>query len=263
MFSATKRSFTAYQVVDLEELATFVFQKDTAYWEHQLEIDPEKETHQGYQVYWVWDLKTHFLAEAARANVFNSDVFVWIDTGCLRIGKYTGMDLVYVDPPPAMTELPGIYIGLVNEFSDVQRTLDANEKALAVFTHEMNGYIAGASFGGTKESIMRWEKAFMEVFSDYVDRGVFTGKDQNLYATLCIERPSLCRFIRPNWVLNDVWFGLVPYVLGEMPDAVPYTLHPLYHQPLTPAKLECPNVINRDNSNKCKCTCPSSESFGV
>jgi hypothetical protein len=37
----------------------------TAYWEHQLSIDPERRLHKSYQLFWIWLSKTWFVATAA------------------------------------------------------------------------------------------------------------------------------------------------------------------------------------------------------
>ena len=60
--------------------------------------------------------------------------------------------------------------------------------------------------GFDKESISEWHEKYFQVFRDYIDRGMFVGKDQNLMSTVCLET-NMCLFIRSQ---GD-WYQLRNY----------------------------------------------------
>jgi hypothetical protein len=68
-------------------------QRDLSFWENQLSIDPERERHKSYELYWIWNEKASWMRRAARVNPFGTTHFCWIDTGYLRHAKFNGVQL--------------------------------------------------------------------------------------------------------------------------------------------------------------------------
>ena len=55
--------------------------------------------------------------------------------------------------------------------------------------------LSGAVWGGHQSAVLAWSEAYMSVFLDYVARGRFVGKDQNLLSTTCLKRQDLCELV--------------------------------------------------------------------
>jgi hypothetical protein len=55
--------------------------KTLSFWEHQLEIDPEKNRHSSYYVFWIWLSKSWLVEQAIQRNFFQSEFFVYTDIG--------------------------------------------------------------------------------------------------------------------------------------------------------------------------------------
>ena len=52
-----------------------------SFWEHQLEIDPEKRRHGSYFVFWIWLSKSWLVEQAIQRDYFQSEFFVYTDIG--------------------------------------------------------------------------------------------------------------------------------------------------------------------------------------
>jgi hypothetical protein len=55
--------------------------KTLSFWEHQLEMDPEKNRHSSYYVFWIWLSKSWLVEQAIQRNYFQSELFVYTDIG--------------------------------------------------------------------------------------------------------------------------------------------------------------------------------------
>lgn len=54
-----------------------------AYQEQQLALDPEKEIHSP-ELYAIWNLKHHLVAKVTYLNPYDSDLFIYTDSGAWR-----------------------------------------------------------------------------------------------------------------------------------------------------------------------------------
>lgn len=52
-----------------------------SFWEHQLEIDPEKSRHSSYFVFWIWLSKSWLVEQAIQRDYFQSEFYVYTDIG--------------------------------------------------------------------------------------------------------------------------------------------------------------------------------------
>ncbi len=76
--------------------------------------------------------------------------------------------------------------------------------------------IAGGLFGGPAAAVREWAALYYRVLQQYVERGWFVGKDQNLMATLCAQHPTACSLAVPNMTAGENrWFTLWGCLLGE------------------------------------------------
>ena len=150
--------------VDLDSEAR-VFNQTPLVWQGQL--DTEKVKHK--RLFWARNLKSVFLQRAASANPFDSEYFFWIDVGyMLNAERQFQWDWFW--PPKDIMQSHKIFL------VSLQPT-------------------AGAVWGGHQSAVLAWSEAYMSVFLDYVARGRFVGKDQNLLSTTCLKRQDLCEFL--------------------------------------------------------------------
>ncbi|KAJ1466231.1 hypothetical protein T484DRAFT_1600276, partial [Baffinella frigidus] len=173
---------------------------DESFWESQLDRDPEIATkHSGihYEVFCVWLSKSWFVTEAIRVNPFLSDIFVWSDIGCFRDSQYTG-DL-WIQHPEIIPSASMLMMAGIPPFS-----IDGDW-----VVKDLNGiFIAGAQFGGRRDTWGRFHAAFEHTLRGYVEQSLFLGEDQALVQTTCMHHCNLCAFVTPDMVTGDEWFGL-------------------------------------------------------
>jgi hypothetical protein len=184
--------------------------RSRAFWWSQFYLDPEARTHRSYQLYLVWNLKPHFLTEAVRLNCFASDRFYWIDAGYMRTAPR---------PPPSSSSSvnisgvrPQMTFLQVNPFESEER------RQLSPPYHytTVKNRIAGGLYGGSPPAVLAWAALYARVFQEYVERGWFVGKDQNLMATLCVQHPFACVLATPNTTADENrWFTLWECLIGE------------------------------------------------
>lgn len=200
--------------VDLGKVADTFFNKSEQFWDHQTKMDPELHLHKSYRLYWIWGLKSHFLQEVASSNPFQSEIFFWIDVGCIRDQKYTNKNWLTLQPPLKMKEVEGIFMVNNAPFTANHRKINKEGKLDWDFTNEY--HLAGAIFGGSASSIARWTDLYKSTLQYYAEIDRFAGKDQNIFATMCLSHHNLCRFVDPDPSLNDIWFGMIPFITGEL-----------------------------------------------
>ena len=76
--------------------------------------------------------------------------------------------------------------------------------------------LAGNLFGGHRAAVRVWARLYYQVLQEYVDRGWFVGKDQNLINSLCVQHPSLCLVVDPRLGSHvNPWFSLWGWLLGQ------------------------------------------------
>lgn len=206
--SEGREKFTDLRIIDLKEESTHLNQSQ-AFWEHQFSIDPEQEIHKGFELYWVWSLKSSFVKDAIGNSMFRSNYFFWIDIGCLRDGVYNGR---VIDGVPAQVrQAPhSVFFALVNPFSAADIELDQDGYAVH---HLSTDHIAGACWGGEAQAVLRFHGAFQATFRRLADKGRFVGKDQTVINTICVQTKYLCALVQPG--IFNPWFDMVPMLLGD------------------------------------------------
>lgn len=204
--------------INLTDTALTYFELDLKFWTEEMAKDPEINIHKGYELYWIWGLKSHFLSESSVVNPFMSDYFFWIDAGCIRSEKYTNRNWIDLTPPQHVRSLKGIFFVNLYPFTSEQTYLNSMGHSEFDFSNE--NHIAGAIFGGQRESMKEWESKYLGVFRLHVELGRFVGKDQTVYASTCIENMGFCHYVKPRADLYDVWFNMIPFIVGEMDNAV-------------------------------------------
>jgi hypothetical protein len=204
----------------------------TAYWEHQLEIDPERRLHKSYQLFWIWLSKTWFVTTAAllQQHLFvmhndgadsspgtvpfiNIQTWMWADIGSFRNERFANARLI---------QHPEALLDVDNNTSNEARTtvvwmahhapnpptdpywndkLDPDEKV---------HYYHGGSHGlaATVEAWVRYYLYFVDTLDEYGRRGLFVGEDQCVLQTTCLLHPESCAYLSHDRVNDHRYFGL-------------------------------------------------------
>ena len=190
------------------------------FWDAQAAMDPEIHLHQGYRLYWIWSLKSVMMRDTVLENPFNSIHFFWVDVGCMRDSKYINRSLRF--SPPQVTAKPdSIFIVLVEPFQ--QDELKLNYDGTSKYTGR--NHLAGAIWGGSASSVLRFYESYFRVFFRLADAGLFVGKDQTVMNMACLETDGLCALVQPDVSVYNEWFFMLPFLLGDAPSIVPAIWH--------------------------------------
>ena len=167
--------------VDLDSEAK-IFNQTPWFWQGQLERDTEKVKHK--RLYWARNLKSLFLQRAATANPFDSVYFFWIDADSIDVRGQFQWEWFW--PPKDIMLHHKIFLFSVQPF-------EPTDNVDSSFEHVER--LSGALWGGHQSAVLAWSEVYMGVFLDYVARGRFVGKDQNLLSTTCLKRQDLCELV--------------------------------------------------------------------
>jgi hypothetical protein len=161
-----------------------------SYFTKQYCLDPEKHIHSP-ELYAVWNLKTYLVFISARLNPYNSEFFIYTDSGAWR-GKVLANwpDQVFV--------------------RELAEKLD--QRILYGQVGKSNDIIQGTFFGGSLEAVVNVYDEYFRVHDEWLDKGLFVGKDQNLMNELAFSSRSRSLVARLKaYDLNcnrnyDAWF---------------------------------------------------------
>lgn len=183
-----------------------------SFWRRQWFMDPEAQLHGGYLPYLVWNLKVRFLMRGVELNPFRSDHFFFVDAGYVRD---RGASLATTVRAPRLSPRRGVRVLEVGAYTPAERGGGRFRYTVG------QDRIAGGMFGGRVEDIRPWHDLYYgTVMVDYVRRGWFVGKEQNLLATMCAEHTAACVVIRPYgfpFFMGNVWFSLWNCLFGSTP----------------------------------------------
>ena len=173
-----------------------------SFWEHQLEIDPEKRIHRSYQVFWIWLSKSWWVTEAVKHNFFHSDIFVWSDMGCFRNGQYNQQEMVQHPEQIPRNAL----LFLAHHMPNPPPERIWNNK----YDEKQNFFTSGSLFAGYGDTWLKFHRYFLETVQTFLDRKMFIGEDQTVLQSTCMSHPDMCAYI-PFTQLNrkdNHYFGL-------------------------------------------------------
>ena len=76
--------------------------------------------------------------------------------------------------------------------------------------------VGAGILAGDASTWISWSKAYDEMLVKYVQAGRFIGKDQNIIASMILDRPDLAIMIDPPGVLDSIqiWFYLLFVLAG-------------------------------------------------
>lgn len=211
------------QTIDLKETAHQILLWNDEYWNYQYKMDPEKNMHQGFKLYWIWALKTYFVQTSVDINPFMSQYYMWLDIGIFRSSNYYDLDISRVYPPQPF-KLNSVYYGQPHSF--YADDLKLNEAGKCMTDFRFKDRLAGGLFIVHRSFAHAWNSKYLAMMNEYRARDWFAGKDQSLLATMCIEQPLDCMIVRASWTPGDPWYIVLYYLLQQIPIVRVYHLRP-------------------------------------
>jgi len=158
-------------------------EKSTAEWKEQLRIDPERNIHRSYQLFWIWLSKPWFVTRAIALQEFDSNVWAWVDIGSFRDSAPKKL-FVYPEAVPENAMLFNAWRPHVlnPRPGDVKDT-----------------FTDGSMAAGTAKAWHAYFTAFMKVMRSET----MLYEDQYIIEQTCRKNHGLCK-----WYNSYQWFGL-------------------------------------------------------
>jgi hypothetical protein len=194
---ALDRTVVVCMDLDSVPLAT---QYSSEFWQHQVRLNPERQRHRGYQLFWIWLSKSWFVSEAINGNWFGSSIYMWSDIGCYRLRKYRNVKILrHTELVPRHSILQMAH-HTPNPPSDVLWNDKIRDRELF--------YHSGSQAVGYKDTWMEFHSEFSKTLQDYISHEKFVGEDQIIMQSTCIRNPNLCAYIPYDQVSDNHYFGL-------------------------------------------------------
>jgi hypothetical protein len=183
---------------------TFETRFPLAVWKGQQENDPERSIH-SIPLYKVWNEKKEFVKRAIQLNPFASDAFVWIDAGFVRSEGLAR----FIKDFPVASRIPTDRMLMLNigDYTEKDNTpVDIN--GIPIYAPHGKMRIGGGILAGTTAVWKAFDKAYEEQLQNYIDAGLFFGKEQNILGSLAIANRTLVSFVEPRPIGPEAWFYL-------------------------------------------------------
>lgn len=194
--------------IKIIELTDFYTHKYLENYKNHHKLDPEQIAHNPF-LYMIWAEKSNFMKLAGEENIFNSEFFFWCDIGCFRNRENKRdipLDKILNFPnEQKIKSIPRdkIVFTQTGPFpKECNKMLPIGLTAME-FTY-VKASIGGTMFGCYKENLNGWHKIFYENLELFFKYNRFAGKDQNIYANICVQYPNLVLLFQPTY--GDEWF---------------------------------------------------------
>ena len=180
-------------------------------WKHQYAIDPEMFIH-NTELYKIWNEKTEMLKKSIENNYFNSDYFLWCDSGCFRDANIIKRYRDWPNSEKLRENKDKIIILNIEDFLFTE----ISSLNLVDFTNKNR--VGGGIFGGHKDICIKWHKYYYEIFNKFLINNLFLGKDQSVMANVYIQslrnNDNFINLVHiPNDYKKNKWFFLQDYLL--------------------------------------------------
>jgi hypothetical protein len=200
----------------------------TEFWKYQLEIDPEKEIHRGYEVFWIWLSKSWFVSTAAllqhhlfagtnkNHDVMTINTWMWADIGSFREKQYKNITVLrYVDDKEIFPDSDSV-LWVAHRKPDPPSDPFFNRKQDPKESHH---FYHGGSHAIAKSvtAWMNYHEEFVHTLDDYAAKGLFLGEDQCVLQTTCLLYPKSCAYV-PSDQVHDNKYRALRHVLRYGPD---------------------------------------------
>jgi len=210
VFEQAFQNRAATRVIGLPFYDLEAFQKlSPLIWNLALSLDSEV----GHtpELYALWYEKKEFVLRAIELNPFQSKEFVWCDAGIGRQPLW--IPLLAPFPLGKMIPKGKMLLLQIDPFKEEDFSRDENGIAGNFGTRSTFG---GGILASDIEGWNQWNRAYDEMFLRYYLAGRFVGKDQNIMASMILERPELMVFVKRPESLGpiDGWFYLLLFLSG-------------------------------------------------
>lgn len=169
-------------------------------------IDCEADKHTP-ELYAIWYEKKEFVLRTIESNPFGSDSFVWCDAGICRFPEW----LQYLQNFPLRAMIPSgkMTVLRINPFGG-----EVKDGIPGWFDRDTS--VGGGILAGERETWSIWSKAYDAMLMKYILAGRFIGKDQNIMASMILDRPELAVLIDPPDAMErgQIWFYLLFFLGG-------------------------------------------------
>lgn len=178
--------------IEINELMCYKYLEQ---WRKTHKLDCHKNIHSP-ELYMIWAEKSEFLKKSIELNPFNSEFFLWSDIGYFRnTNLHLQPNMIKIFPSlQKISELPRDKIILLH----------------VIFINSENNRIGGGMFGGFKDALLKWHKAYYEILEDFFAKHLFAGQDQLIMKEITVRYPELCNCLVTKY--NDDWFYLHRYL---------------------------------------------------
>jgi hypothetical protein len=171
-----------------------------AFWQDQIEKDPEKKIHRSYELFWIWLSKSWFMVQAVQMNFFDSNIYVWSDIGCFRNSNYNSKVMVV---HPESVPRRQILQMATRKINPPTHSL-YNDK----INHPSHFYHSGSQFAGYKNTILTFHEYFLETIDKFLANNMTIVEDQVVLQSTCLQHPTICAYVQRKHVNDNAYFGL-------------------------------------------------------
>lgn len=210
IFERLFRSMKSARVVGLPLLSLSAFERlSYKVWVNAKLLDHES-SHTP-ELYALWYEKKEFVLRTILANPFCSDRFVWCDAGIGRIPEMNSMAKRF--PQRSLIPVGKLLVLQIDPLNPEDCKVDdwgipGKFDNVATFG---GGILASDAAGW-----IQWSSAYDAMLMRYYLAGRFIGKDQNIMASMILQRPELAITLRRPPSLGPVagWFYLLLFLSG-------------------------------------------------
>lgn len=176
-------------------------------WDYDYNIDYEKNKH-SINLYKLWNEKIIFLRKASELNYYSTEYFLLLDIGSFR-NKNKLEEIKNYNFPTHNNFIKNkltmfYYSNFTIENSKNAHIIDNRFYSINI---DQNTFVGGL-FGGDKQSIINFEYEFKKILDVHKKKGIFSGKDQNIYNFVVLNNPNLIHLLNSH-IINksyDSWF---------------------------------------------------------
>jgi len=205
----------------------------TTFWQHQLDMDPERKRHRSYELFWIWLSKSWCVSTAvalqhhlfpsllipatttdnnSNSNQKNTiDYWMWADIGSFRSKSFRNQQLI---------RYPKQLLGTSSKDDEDNPTVvwmahhAPNPPDDPFWSNKLHPqqkqhfYHSGSHAVATGAAWRSFHALFVDTLDQYAARGKFVGEDQCVLQTTCLLHPEHCAYVPFDQVPDNHYFGL-------------------------------------------------------
>ena len=249
----------------------------TTFWQHQLDMDPERKRHHSYELFWIWLSKSWCVSTAVtlqhhlfpslqlpaattadnNSNKKNTiDYWMWADIGSFRSKSFRNQQLI---------RYPEQLLGTSSKDDEDNQTVvwmahhAPNPPGDPFWSNKLHPqqkqhfYHSGSHAVATGGAWRSFHALFVDTLDQYAAKGKFVGEDQCVLQTTCLLHPEHCAYVPFDQVPDNHYFGLrhvlhygpavIESAVAEEKEGVPQQQTKKGHSRLKPFRLWRPPAV--------------------